>query len=744
MRFRLLTVLWGDAFVDRFLRITLRSLLATGNLPALAARGSVTFALYTTPTDAARIRENPLFARAAEIIDFQIHTFSLSEIDSANPYSHWTLWERGFAEAQDADEWVITVAGDHLFSNGTLTRWADLFDAGRLAIFSPGIQVAMETIEEELASRFSSATIIDLSLEQTMDLMFRHLHPVNISMFRNSPRWMTHPEYNLRPLPGVGFTQNILTSHAVAFHSTKIRMSANFCPLEKLDRIAFEPCRFLSVEPLLKNLPLYFRPWRMDDATLTYFGQWGHENFSPANIRECSVTHTYSIQAEPDAASKRNAVIGARFYVLQMLTSRAIFRLLQFLQSLGLTEAALWLAVGHAFGRLRRRLPVPDSVTVFVPDNGVLMRLEPQERVRLLASDGAGVARLCRAHTVAQHVDLKAGDRLAEDRDGGIRTQAGSRFRKDARGRIRVLRGPLVLDSILVYVVNRPLAPLRIGPKTMRHRIEAAINWARHRFGRLIAHVFRASLTLLRRSHRSYVLIRNLRDRLQRRLRPSLLVDAVEASRASLSDEVRSAFQHALAERALSALQDIYATYEDQVLAGTQAHSAPARKLRQLGTGTDGLQLLRRVLQEAPFLSEAWLELGYACLAAGDEKEAMSAFERARSLAPVLPLHRGEADPRLLAAISLAELLIKQERFSDALNALDAAIAFPPVPWRCHLMRARLLLQLGRPREAMFAFEKSLVKDQVTPKVYDLPQTLHVLEQRLQPRAQGRVTAAVN
>jgi hypothetical protein len=37
MRFHLLTVVWGAEFTDRFAGVTLRSLLALGNLPDLAA-----------------------------------------------------------------------------------------------------------------------------------------------------------------------------------------------------------------------------------------------------------------------------------------------------------------------------------------------------------------------------------------------------------------------------------------------------------------------------------------------------------------------------------------------------------------------------------------------------------------------------------------------------------------------------------------------------------------------------------
>ncbi len=51
MKIRLVTVVWGREFVEIFLRIGLRTLLAEGNAPALARAHQVTYTIYTTPED---------------------------------------------------------------------------------------------------------------------------------------------------------------------------------------------------------------------------------------------------------------------------------------------------------------------------------------------------------------------------------------------------------------------------------------------------------------------------------------------------------------------------------------------------------------------------------------------------------------------------------------------------------------------------------------------------------------------
>ncbi|PPR18139.1 MAG: hypothetical protein CFH40_02505 [Alphaproteobacteria bacterium MarineAlpha10_Bin3] len=68
-------VIWGDAFVAKFLRYTLPSLLAAQNLPALAASGDVTFDIHSTQADIAVLRQSCV-VQAAE----RFATFTYTEI----------------------------------------------------------------------------------------------------------------------------------------------------------------------------------------------------------------------------------------------------------------------------------------------------------------------------------------------------------------------------------------------------------------------------------------------------------------------------------------------------------------------------------------------------------------------------------------------------------------------------------------------------------------------------------------
>ena len=92
MRLRILTVVWGEDFVQRLVNLTFRSLLARGNVPDLVRQHDVTYDLYAPFEDIERIKAAPIFAEFTRIIEMRFHPFSLADIDAKNAMSHWVVW----------------------------------------------------------------------------------------------------------------------------------------------------------------------------------------------------------------------------------------------------------------------------------------------------------------------------------------------------------------------------------------------------------------------------------------------------------------------------------------------------------------------------------------------------------------------------------------------------------------------------------------------------------------------------
>src|SRR5689334_16092595 len=115
MRARLTTVIWGSDFVETFLRLTLRSLLAPGNLPALSAFCETGYTIYTTEQDRRLLEAAPLVAELKRHVDLRIVTFATTEIDASHFGSHSDLWLRGLDLARRNREVLFFIIPDVIY-----------------------------------------------------------------------------------------------------------------------------------------------------------------------------------------------------------------------------------------------------------------------------------------------------------------------------------------------------------------------------------------------------------------------------------------------------------------------------------------------------------------------------------------------------------------------------------------------------------------------------------------------------
>ena len=351
IRVRLTTVIWGSDFVDTFLRLTLRSLLAPGNVPALAAFCETGYTIYTTEEDRRLIEAAPLFAKLRQIVDLHIATFTTQEIDASNFGSHSDLWLRGLDLARRNREILFFIIPDIVYADGTLTRWARRLQQGYRAIYSPGPQVVLETISEELAQRFpSNEQPIVLDDAQMRELLLRHLHPIPITMDRTSGRRTGHAEYDLRPVPGRGLVIRVLSSHPFCVDASFFNELRSFNPCDHLDKLAFEDVTVASAEPLFKHVSWYYRPNRLGSADLTQLGFWWSSFSPPACVTESG--HTYDIVLRDDAVwqqGRARAAAAGAFLRTQLAAASLTARLF-----LGLAQQGFSKAAGFCCFRLSR------------------------------------------------------------------------------------------------------------------------------------------------------------------------------------------------------------------------------------------------------------------------------------------------------------------------------------------------------------------------------------------------------
>jgi hypothetical protein len=431
-----------------------------------------------------------------------------------------------------------------------------------------------------------------------------------------------------------------------------------------------------------------------------------------------------------------------------MHASRSIIRVWRSLREAGLSHAARWVAAAHLHTRLRRRLPIRPPMTLLVPSDAVLARLDPADARRLLANGGAELAPVLRAHVVPASLDLRRGDRLTHSPGGAIATLAGRHLAPCPRGAVRILRGPIYVDGIQIFVIDQLLASL-----TLRRASPAGL------LGPLVSRFVRAGrgvgesgkrmvLATIGRDQRHLMLLLKLRDAVIRCLKPATRAPSRAPSRyvqgpplldsAPATPDAVKSFRRAVAARGLQALNELYSFYRTRVLEGSSIASAPAAQLAKIrAMSPEQISAwLENALARAPSFAEAWLELGHLRREAGDENGAIEAFERSQRGRAVFAPRIGQPDPRAIAGLEEALLLARRGEPAAALGQLQAISDVRWLPWTYHHLRARLLIMLGRAQEALSAFEQCLEWTSIESRLdVPLPRGIDELEQLLNGQA---------
>lgn len=153
----LLLGVWGPGYVEAFLELSLRSLLAPGNLPALARAFECTFVFLTTREDEAIIRADAAFAKLSRHCAVRFVDIS----DLVFPESSSTTLTLGFERAMRAtgagllDTYFIYLVSDYVMADGSLANLIAHLERGVSGITSGNFHVVDEEARAELLARRS-------------------------------------------------------------------------------------------------------------------------------------------------------------------------------------------------------------------------------------------------------------------------------------------------------------------------------------------------------------------------------------------------------------------------------------------------------------------------------------------------------------------------------------------------------------------------------------------------------------
>jgi hypothetical protein len=693
LKIRLVCTLWGDPFVDLFLRVAVRSLLAPGNAADVARKYPARLTIVTTRKDATRIQSSPSFARLASTLPVDFTTVGPLEADRGDPGTHALLWRAALAESRRCGETVIFVIPDALYPRGTLTGWVERLEAGAAAVFGPALQVVCETALPEFEQRFPDpAGPFDLDAAAAGSLGLRHLHPLWIAHVRGSPRASFHPEYLVRAVEG-GVNIRLLALYPFCVDPLRAGLHAGIGTAPGVP-IAWDPVTVLSLEPACKQLDRCFRGTPLDRDAMTGSSGW----FDEVNALEhpaIGVDFAVPARSSGDHAMRASSH-ATSFFVTQARLGRRIHRVWRAMHRLGCHDAARVLATAHFALPLRRRWRHRGAVAVLVPH--VTLR-DPITRAvvhdALTAGHEPALAALIDAHVVLGDVTLRDGASYAYVESALDRPAVGERFTTAAgatfeaaagspdRTALRVL-SRLVADGISVYAIDRILTPPRQASPTRRQRTappipgpmetSAALDpWLERRRRRAAdgrqGGGWRRLATVTRWVYHHVLASR---PPLSRRL-------GVRMTRRRLGAVDRRRLDEAFMILGLDALGELAAFHETLGIhgAGVSPLRAELERITQaFGLGpADAERRFRQVVAARPDVAEAWLGLGYLSADRGAFEAALDCFDRAVAGRPYLVPGISTLLPAAVAASAKGRLLEQAGRFGEAEASYTVAVA---------------------------------------------------------------------
>jgi hypothetical protein len=182
-------VAWGTGFSKIFTRLTLPTLLADGNLPALVAGRRATLLMIGDTALRVRLEADPLVVRLDALVR-RVHVSIPDRLIagnlSFNVYGPVQILGLHAAKALDCD--LVLLHADLLYADGALGFLRRIGDGGMLAFCTQAFSAKLEPFAEALELLRGSAGAIAVPPRRLMSLAFDRMHPRSAAMVLRADR----------------------------------------------------------------------------------------------------------------------------------------------------------------------------------------------------------------------------------------------------------------------------------------------------------------------------------------------------------------------------------------------------------------------------------------------------------------------------------------------------------------------------------------------------------------------------
>ena len=265
---QLLVPVWGTPFISQFLRVSLPTLLAPGNLPALAKSLPCKLVFLTSSDDAADLRDHAAVHFLRSVCDVEIRI--IDDLITGDNYSTTiTLaYARAVRAAGDAmlDTCFFFMISDYIMADGSLANVLAKMKAGYSGVVAGNFQVVEESAQESFFKTFDfGRPQMVVRSRKLMRWALDHLHPMTLANMVNFP--LSHSVHSNRLFWRVD--ENTLIGRFYLMHMVCIRP-------ELTDFVVGSSCDYSFIPEMCPSGKVYAMT-DSDDYLVVEMQKRGHE-----------------------------------------------------------------------------------------------------------------------------------------------------------------------------------------------------------------------------------------------------------------------------------------------------------------------------------------------------------------------------------------------------------------------------------------------------------------------------------
>jgi hypothetical protein len=151
---KFLTVVWGEAYIERFCSLSLPSFMAPGNLPSLAKNTELEVVIMTCETDRAYFERNVSFLRLRDLCS--VRFVSIDDLMGSTVYGVTLTLAYARPIIACGEEMLKThfifMNADFVLADGSLRSLSHHIHAGRSIVLGPSYRAIAEAVEPTLGA----------------------------------------------------------------------------------------------------------------------------------------------------------------------------------------------------------------------------------------------------------------------------------------------------------------------------------------------------------------------------------------------------------------------------------------------------------------------------------------------------------------------------------------------------------------------------------------------------------------